>query len=78
VARAESVVVTVDPDAASPEFGPDFIGLSYEMPALLSDQHGRHFFVCGWIQVVFRLPCPPANMKVWYYSGRPKLTFRKA
>jgi len=43
-ARAESVVVTVDTNAAGPEISPDFIGVSYEMSAILPDRDGRYFF----------------------------------
>jgi hypothetical protein len=42
--RAEPVVVTVDPNAAGPEISPDFVGVSYEMSALLPDRDGRYFF----------------------------------
>ncbi|HZM04386.1 MAG TPA: hypothetical protein VFC44_15395 [Candidatus Saccharimonadales bacterium] len=41
---AESVVVTVDPNAAGAEISPDFIGVSYEMSAILPDRNGRYFF----------------------------------
>jgi hypothetical protein len=43
-ARAESVVVTVDANAAGPEISPDFIGVSYEMSAILPGEDGRYFF----------------------------------
>jgi hypothetical protein len=43
-ARAETVAVTVDPAAAGAEISPDFIGLSYEISALLPDANGQYFF----------------------------------
>jgi hypothetical protein len=43
-ARAESVVVTVNTNDAGPEISPDFIGVSYEMSAILPDREGRYFF----------------------------------
>jgi hypothetical protein len=43
-ARADSVVVTIDPNAAGAEISPDFIGLSYEISAILPDRNGRYFF----------------------------------
>jgi len=43
-ARAESVLVTVDPNAAGLEISPDFIGVSYETSAILPDRNGRYFF----------------------------------